>query len=423
MPNSVPVAAARVPYFPRIDDGKSMRAEECFQRIFRTKLKPSDEENVPAAFGQRVLRFSKMLWDVPDKGPTDEVDNVDILCVSHSPTCLLLAAMLLGVDVNAVEGILPGEVLHLQKARSGQFELAERWHVPRNSFALPKPLPQIEVKSPDKAALMGFPWNFDRTELPKWQWQTYLKPRADAEHLEIAMIRHGETYGNKLPWNEISPGRLDRGDDELNSTGEAQARAVGQSTDFAATAAELDAIIVSPLRRALKTALLIFSSDQVASARKAKGKHGPVKFILNPNLRELNRLQRCGSTPLTWRHRGTVLSKLRREFDAWVAEIVQAKNASNPQSPNSDAIRSLKPISQPPVVVDWTSCGSAMRNDLVWWDSESDSPTAGCTLDYWDAHWRAHCCIEETRRLAVVNGWRKVWVLALSVRSQCFNFL
>ena len=82
----------------------------------------------------------------------------------------------------------------------------------------------------------------------------------------------------------------------------------------------------------------------------------------------------------------------------------------------------------PGVVVDWESASGPMGNDRVWWDSagpgnpiarsEIENPesfsandggsSAVCTLDYWDAHWRAHGSIERVRRRAESAGWTKV---------------
>ena len=77
------------------------------------------------------------------------------------------------------------------------------------------------------------------------------------------MIRHGQTHGNITPWDQLSAELMDRGDDELTEEGEEQARSLGRDLAFAKAAANFDAVIVSPLRRALKTALLAFSSKEV----------------------------------------------------------------------------------------------------------------------------------------------------------------
>ena len=60
--------------------------------------------------------------------------------------------------------------------------------------------------------------------------------------------------------------------------------------------------------------LHVHSYVQVADARRAAGKLGPVTFLLDPELRELNRNQKRGRGALTWRHRGTVRAVPRKRI-------------------------------------------------------------------------------------------------------------
>ena len=122
--------------------------------------------------------------------------------------------------------------------------------------------------------------------------------------LEVAFIRHGQTFGNA----KIEPPEgTARGDDMLTPLGMDQATLLGQDPAFVATASTADAVLVSPLRRALQTAVLALSTDQVANARQQLGLDGPIVLLLDADLRELNRRQRRGDTQgLSWRHRGTV---------------------------------------------------------------------------------------------------------------------
>ena len=214
-------------------------------------------------------------------------------------------------------------------------------------------------------------------------------------------LRHGETLGNACHHKDIPPKITEMGDDELTPHGEAQARALGASKQFAVLAASMDAVLVSPLRRALKTALLVFSGQEVFKERTLRGK-GSVVLILDPNLRELNRYQKSdGKTPLYWRHCGTVISELRMQFIKWCANI--------------------DPAVCKRVEVDWGSGGNVMRNDRVWWDSESLGRKSPCTVNYWDAHWRAHSCNHAIRERAVRNKWSHVCLVAHEGVFRCMT--
>ena len=213
--------------------------------------------------------------------------------------------------------------------------------------------------------------------------------------LTLFLVRHGETYGNahQAGGIAVSEERIARGDDELTSLGISQAQARGRDLEWAQTAATLDAVFVSPLRRALHTAILALSSDEVVAARQRARNFDPVVLLLEPDLRELNRFQTAGSAEgLYWRHRGTRLGQLRDEFAPLLSVL-------------SDA-----------VVVDWGSGGAAMEGGEVWWDH--DEKRGLCTVDYADAHWRAHGFLEDLRECCAQAEWQRV---ALFGHEGCFR--
>ena len=219
-----------------------------------------------------------------------------------------------------------------------------------------------------------------------------------AGHCELTyhLIRHGETFGNAAQSGgpKVSKARIARGDDELNAVGIAQATSRSVDTTFVAVIApSFDAVLVSPLRRALRTAIIALSSAEVVASRAAAGKPEPIMLLLDISLRELNRNQKVmGTDGLYWRHRGTTLSKLKAEF----APIIAAAGGA--------------------VAIDWASGGAEMAGDRVWWDHDD---TAGvCTTSYHDAHWRAHHAIETIRERCVQNGWRTI---ALFGHEGCFR--
>jgi len=201
----------------------------------------------------------------------------------------------------------------------------------------------------------------------------------------IHLIRHGQTYGNASP-GPYPPKMIIRGDDVLTLKGQGEAQALGVNQNFVSVIApSIDAVFVSPLRRALRTAIIALSTPEFVASRTAASKSGPIKLLLDPALRELNRNQQAGCDKgLYWRHRGTVLSELQREFDPIIAAAGGA------------------------VVVDWSSGGDLMANDRVWWDQ--DEKTGQCTTDYDDAHWRAHHAVENIRAKCVNEGWKEVVV-------------
>ena len=349
----------RVPYFPRID--------EHYQCSVGITLAPTSSsqptEQYPNQFLPRVVRMAQSI-----------VDNGNSVFVTHPATSLILSAILLDIDAWRLQKIHPGEILHLRrKGRDGDFDLVCRHRLTS----------QVNVDSEC--------FNFNHREAP-WRWQDYVRV-SSWPLLELTVLRHGQTLGNAVSVDQIPQKIQNRGDDVLTALGEEQARKLGHRKEWAACAAQFDVIFVSPLRRALKTALLAFASPEVAAARIEAGKEGPVRFKLDVQLRELNTRQRVASRPLWWRHQGTVLSQLKEEFEQWVKDLSKQRGSW------------VTPFR--PVVVDWNSCAE-MRGDRVWWDSASNSPRAACTMDYWDAHWRANGVVEKMRRLAQVKGWKKV---------------
>ena len=215
------------------------------------------------------------------------------------------------------------------------------------------------------------------------------------ESLTLFLVRHGETYGNAHQAGGVaaSDARVARGDDELTSVGISQAQARGRDLEWAQTAATLDAVFVSPLRRALHTAILALSSDEVVAARHGAGHCDPIVLLLEPDLRELNRFQTAGSAEgLYWRHRGTRLRQLRDEFEPLLSVLCDA------------------------IAVDWSSGGAAMAAGKVWWDHDEERGV--CTVDYAEAHWRAHGLIEDLRECCIHAGWQRV---ALFGHEGCFR--
>ena len=89
--------------------------------------------------------------------------------------------------------------------------------------------------------------------------------------LNLVFVRHGETFGNA---KKHTSDMAERGDDMLTARGQKEARLLGRDDKFIAKAATFDMVIVSPLRRALHTALLIFSSATLLKARQKAGRTG-----------------------------------------------------------------------------------------------------------------------------------------------------
>ena len=211
----------------------------------------------------------------------------------------------------------------------------------------------------------------------------------ELEVLEVAFIRNGQTFGNA---NIVPPEGTARGDDMLTPQGIDEATLLGQDPAFVAVASTADAVLVSPLRRALHTAVLALRTDQVFNARQQRGLDGPIVLLLDADLRELNRNQRPGNKQgLYWRHRGTVLSRLRLEPCLNVA--------------------------QERVLVDWDSAGPAMANNRIWWDHSDKS--GEFSVGYWDAHWRAFAVVESVRLRAEAHGWRKICIFAHENTIRC----
>ena len=89
--------------------------------------------------------------------------------------------------------------------------------------------------------------------------------------LNFVFVRHGETFGNA---KKHTSDMAERGDDMLTARGQKEARLLGRNQEFIAKAVTFDMVIVSPLRRALHTALLIFSSATLLKARQKAGRTG-----------------------------------------------------------------------------------------------------------------------------------------------------
>ena len=200
------------------------------------------------------------------------------------------------------------------------------------------------------------------------------------------LIRHGETYANARTETKAM---VDRGDDELNLTGTQQAKDLGEKDSFIDMIKTVDAVLVSPLRRALLTAVTALSRTKVVEARE----HRPITLLLEPDLRETNRYQKKGGE-LYWRHCGAMLSELRAEFEEIISTLT-----------HKDMI-----------TIDWESGGEAMENDRVWWDQDQERQQ--CTTNYEDAHWRAQSEIESLRERCVRNGWKSI---ALFGHENCFR--
>ena len=127
----------------------------------------------------------------------------------------------------------------------------------------------------------------------------------------LLLIRHGHTLS-------VETG-LDMRDDPLSHAGRAQALHAAAS----AALAPVTLVLVSPLARALETALLMFSARP------------DVTLHITPALREFNFRQREGE-PLRARHVGTPLGELRARFPAssaaactirWDEELERAPDA------------------------------------------------------------------------------------------------
>ena len=87
----------------------------------------------------------------------------------------------------------------------------------------------------------------------------------------LVFVRHGQTFGNA---KKHTSDMAERGDDMLTARGQEEARLLGRDHEFIAKATTFDMVIVSPLRRALHTALLIFSSPTLLKARQKAGRVG-----------------------------------------------------------------------------------------------------------------------------------------------------
>lgn len=191
------------------------------------------------------------------------------------------------------------------------------------------------------------------------------------------LVRHGESFGNIRQQTREN-------DDELTPKGETQAVELSRNPAFLDIVARTDAFFCSPLRRALLTAIRAVESDEVAEVRRQAGKTGPVILQLDVGLRELNRDQEIGKR-LYWRHRGSFLPELLRDFE---------------NSFDHARVQIRKPN---------------IQDDDIWWDEDENQV---CTTDYKEAHWRAYHTVERIRVQCEKNNWRHVTIFG---HEGCFR--
>jgi len=176
--------------------------------------------------------------------------------------------------------------------------------------------------------------------------------------LSVYLIRHGASQAQPSSSSSTSSGRNKQQqqqqqhveiDDPLSPLGIEQAESL--SLEFgkgAAATAGVDAVFVSPLSRALHTAVIIFGNTISSNSRSPRLQQLPTILVL-PELREFSEDQKADQ-PLNERHRGVPFDQLRQQFPQsnilWPSNIGPQATWWEPHGDYAECVERIKTASQ-----------------------------------------------------------------------------